>query len=190
MLTLVLGGARSGKSRYAQSLCRTDEVAYIATATIAPGDDEMANRVKRHQRDRPATWATIDAPLRVPDAVRDTPQMATVLLDCITLWISNLLEHHAARDATDRERLVLEAVNGLTAAMGTRHVIAVSNEVGSGLVPMNRLGRQFRDLHGLANQVLAREAVNVVLMVAGAGHDQGGRARSEAAHTPVREQAC
>lgn len=166
MLTLVLGGARSGKSRYAQSLCRGD-VVYIATAGIAAGDEEMTSRIARHQRDRPAAWTTIAAPLRVPDAVRGTPESATVLLDCITLWVSNLLEHHASRPAVDRESLVLAAVADLIAAIGARHVIAVSNDVGAGLVPMEPLGREFRDLQGLANQSLAREAVQVVLLVAG-----------------------
>src|SRR5688572_30452310 len=126
MLTLILGGARSGKSRYAQSLCRNNEVVYIATATIPPGDDEMADRVARHQRDRPATWTTIEASLLVPDAVRGAPEAASVLLDCVTIWVSNLLEHHAARSPADRAAIVLGAVDELTAAAKTRNVIAVS----------------------------------------------------------------
>jgi adenosyl cobinamide kinase/adenosyl cobinamide phosphate guanylyltransferase len=167
MLTLVLGGARSGKSRYAQSLCTGDAVVYVATATIADGDAEMAERIARHRRERPATWTTIEAPVRVPEAVRAVAENASVVVDCVTIWVSNLLEHHDGSTRLEREAQVLSAVAELCELAKTRLVIAVSNDVGSGIVPMHPVGREFRDLQGVVNQRLAREAATVVLIIAG-----------------------
>ncbi|HSF16289.1 MAG TPA: bifunctional adenosylcobinamide kinase/adenosylcobinamide-phosphate guanylyltransferase [Vicinamibacteria bacterium] len=166
MLTLVLGGARSGKSRYARSLLdASDSVVFVATAT--PSDSEMADRIERHRAERPPQWKTIEAPLDVPAAVAEQPEGTAVLLDCVTLWISNLFFEHRDRNRNDRERLVLEALKSLTQLARGRNLIVVSNEVGSGLVPESSVGREFRDLQGLANQFIAREADRVVLVVAG-----------------------
>jgi adenosylcobinamide kinase/adenosylcobinamide-phosphate guanylyltransferase len=167
MLTLVLGGARSGKSRYAQTLCNGRRTVYLATARAA-GDPEMERRIDRHRRDRPASWTTVEEPEDVASAVvHARPADAPVIVDCITVWISNLLWKH--RDATvpDQQRAVLRAAQELADAGRPRTVIAVSNEVGGGTVPDHPVARTFRDVHGLANQLLAREAGRVVLVVAG-----------------------
>lgn len=172
MLTLVLGGARSGKSRHAQSLAAAagGPVLVVATAApVSPGEDpEMAARIARHRADRPSHWRTLEAPLDVVSAVRSAgPAEAIVLVDCVTLWISNLLYEHRALERPSREKKVLGEVEALAAVLREREAIAVSNEVGEGIVPETPLAREFRDLQGQANQILAREASRVVLLVAG-----------------------
>lgn len=167
MLTLVLGGARSGKSRFAQSLCPNGEaVAYIATAR--PEDDEMRARVERHRADRPAAWITIEEPLALAEAVRRAaPECGWVLIDCLTVWLSNLcwaLREHPAREV---EAAACAGMDALAEACAGRQVIVVSNEVGSGIVPDHPLGRAFRDIQGLVNQRAAAAADRVFLTVAG-----------------------
>jgi adenosylcobinamide kinase / adenosylcobinamide-phosphate guanylyltransferase len=166
MLTLVLGGARSGKSRYAQSLCEgAESVVFLATAR--PEDNEMRARIERHRAARPAAWRTIEESLAVVRAVRGSDHQATVLVDCVTNWLAHLAwEHRELGDEEQQERILGE-VEELARASHGRRVVAVSNEVGGGIVPETPVGRSFRDLQGLANQVLAREAGQVVLMVAG-----------------------
>jgi adenosylcobinamide kinase/adenosylcobinamide-phosphate guanylyltransferase len=166
MLTLVLGGTRSGKSRHAQRLCGAAAVVYVATARL-DDDPEMAARVAAHRSVRPAAWTTIEEPLRVPDAILRAPEQAIVLVDCITVWISNLLWECRALEASGSERVIAGAVDELTAATRARHVIAVSNEVGSGGVPEHPVARLFHDIQGVANQRLAQVADRVILMVAG-----------------------
>jgi adenosyl cobinamide kinase/adenosyl cobinamide phosphate guanylyltransferase len=167
MLTLILGGARSGKSRYAQSLCAGRSVVYVATAT-ATGDPEMQQRIARHRRDRPKAWTTIEEPHDVASAVVRAPLAdAPVIVECVTLWISNLMWHHRDLTPQEQEGAVLKAAADLADAGRTRTVIAVSNDVGAGTVPEHAVTRAFRDVHGQANQLLAREAARVVLMVAG-----------------------
>jgi adenosylcobinamide kinase/adenosylcobinamide-phosphate guanylyltransferase len=167
VLTLILGGARSGKSRYAQSLCGERPAIYLATAR-ADGDPEMEARIARHRAERKPGWTTIEEAQDVVRAVRGaTPLDAPVVVDCITLWLANLLVNHAALPTGELEQHILEAVAQLPEAARQRDVIAVSNEVGNGIVPEQPLGRVFRDLQGLANQLLAREAGHVVLMVSG-----------------------
>jgi adenosylcobinamide kinase/adenosylcobinamide-phosphate guanylyltransferase len=167
MLTLVLGGARSGKSRFAQSLCeRAEAVVFVATARAS--DSEMRDRIARHRADRPASWTTVEEPYDVPRVVRESiPKGAVILIDCVTLWLSNLSWEHRELEPPALEALVLERSRDLARASTGRDVVAVTNEVGEGVVPPSPLGRQFRDLQGLANQVLAAEADRVVLMVAG-----------------------
>jgi adenosylcobinamide kinase/adenosylcobinamide-phosphate guanylyltransferase len=167
MLTLVLGGARSGKSRYAQDLCDGQPIVYVTTARAA-GDPEMEARIDRHRRDRPASWMTVEEPEDVASAVvHARPADAPVIVDCVTVWISNLLWKHRHATAEDQERAVLRASTDLAEAGRIRTVVAVSNEVGWGTVPDHPVARTFRDVHGLANQLLAREAGYVVLVVAG-----------------------
>lgn len=168
MLTLVLGGARSGKSRYARELCRrAGQVVFIATAR--EGDDpEMRERIARHRAERPAHWTTVEEPLAVARAVRQArPEGATVLVDCVTVWLASLTWEHRESEEGEREQAILEEVADFSRATREREVIAVSNEVGSGIVPEHPLGRAFRDLQGLVNQRLAEEAAGVVLLVAG-----------------------
>jgi len=167
VLTLVLGGARSGKSWYAQSLLASREAIYVATAR-RDGDREMRARIEQHRSDRPGSWMTIEEPERVPYVVRTTaPLDRPVLVECLTLWLSNLMLRHANMPARKQQETVLAQVDALAEACRGRDVIVVSNEVGFGVVPATRVGRRFRDLQGWANQRLAREATTVILVVAG-----------------------
>jgi adenosylcobinamide kinase/adenosylcobinamide-phosphate guanylyltransferase len=162
-LTLVLGGARSGKSRYAESLIEalppawTPPWVYIATAEA--GDAEMAERIKAHRARRGADWRTIEAPRNLKTALAACGR-APVLVDCLTLWLSNLMLADANIDAE---------IDALEAALAgvTAPVVLVANEVGSGIVPDHPLGRKFRDWQGVLNQRIAVRADRVVLMVAG-----------------------
>ena len=169
-LTFILGGARSGKSAYAQRLAEkyVGRVAFVATASA--GDDEMAARILRHQKERPPSWDTFEIPHGIAAAL--TPARAgLVLLDCVTLLVSNLLfqdEQAEVDESTAAARVQTEISDllGLIRDSGTDWII-VSNEVGLGLVPPYPLGRIYRDLLGRANQELAAAADEVVWMVAG-----------------------
>ena len=160
-VTLVLGGARSGKSSFAEriTVAHPRGCAYVATAEI--GDEEMAERVRKHQARREAHWRTIEAPLELaPAIVSETGQGAAVLVDCLTLWLSNLMA--AGRDPTKETE---ELVRALGQAGGP--VVFVSNEVGLGIVPDNALARTFRDHAGRLNQRMAEVANNVFFVAAG-----------------------
>ena len=167
MLTLVLGGARSGKSRYAQSLIGGREAIYLATARRTR-DKEMAGRIDRHRTDRPASWITLEEPENVPHVVRTaSPIDAPVIVECITLWLSNLFERESETSPRRQQEILMGAVRQFAESSRGREVIAVSNEVGGGIVPTTRVGRRFRDLQGWANQILADAADSVTLVVAG-----------------------
>lgn len=159
-LTLVTGGARSGKSHQAERLARGTGLArrYIATATV--WDDEMAARIARHIEDRGEGWETIEAPLDLGPALAAAPADSVTLIDCATLWLTNhlLAEHDLAAEA-DRLLAALAACPG--------PVIVVTNEVGWGIVPENALARAFRDEQGRLNQRLAAQAGLVVAVIAG-----------------------
>jgi len=167
MLTLILGGARSGKSRFAQSLCGTAKrVAYLATAL--PQDEEMRARISRHRLDRPSTWTTFEEPLGLANLVdQQAVCFDMILLDCLTLWLSNWCWEYRSQAIEQRERSALEEMERLSTASRNTHLIAVSNEVGCGIVPATILGRQFRDLQGMVNQRVASAAQTVYQMVAG-----------------------
>jgi len=167
MLTLVLGGARSGKSRIAQSICESgSKVTCIATARL--DDDEMRARISRHRRARPRSWITIEEPLAIADAVAaHASSMDFILLDCLTLWLSNFCSERRDSSADSLEAAVQEEISRLAAASAASHIVAVSNEVGGGIVPESKVGRVFRDLHGLMNQYVAGQADFVYQMVAG-----------------------
>lgn len=157
--TLVLGGARSGKSTYAEGLLSGAPALYLATGQAF--DDEMAERIRLHADRRGPTWSTIEEPLDLALALdRHLDPARPVLVDCLTLWLSNLM--HAGRDVAE-ETARLCAV--LAAARGT--VVLVSNEVGLGLVPDTRLGRDFRDHQGRVNQRVAQVCAKVVFVAAG-----------------------
>jgi adenosylcobinamide kinase / adenosylcobinamide-phosphate guanylyltransferase len=167
MLTLVLGGARSGKSRYAQALIGERPAIYVATARRT-NDREMTQRIDRHRADRPHAWITIEEPDAVPTVVRTAiPADAPIIVECVTLWLSNLFERESRTPQRRQEEILMAAVRDLAHASKQREVIAVSNEVGGGIVPTTRVGRRFRDLQGWANQILAEEAESVMLVVAG-----------------------
>ena len=158
--TFVLGGARSGKSRFAESLVTARPRPWVYIATAEPHDDEMAARIAEHKARREAGWETIEAPHELPEALDAAPRGATVLVDCLTLWLSNVM--HAKFDI---EKVTQRLEQALHARVGT--TVVVSNEVGLGLVPDNELGRAFRDAQGRLNQRIAFHAGRVVFVVAG-----------------------
>jgi adenosylcobinamide kinase / adenosylcobinamide-phosphate guanylyltransferase len=177
MLTLVLGGARSGKSRYAQMLVGDRVAIYVATAR-RDSDREMRTRIARHRDGRPPSWITIEEPEAVPAVVRRArPADAPVLVECVTLWLSNLFAREAQVPPRKQQDILLDAMHALAEASREREVIAVSNEVGTGIVPTTRVGRRFRDLQGWANQILAAEAAHVVFVIAGLPLVLKGRSR-------------
>lgn len=159
-LTFVLGGARSGKSAFAEGLVGTAPgPVYLATAEALDG--EMADRIRRHRERRGAHWLTVEEPLEVGEALRrhagrDSP----VLLDCLTLWLSNLL--HAGRDVDTASRHLLESL-----ATSDGPVVIVSNEVGLGITPENALSRHYLDHLGGLHQRIAGQASRVYFLVAG-----------------------
>ncbi|MEW5787822.1 MAG: bifunctional adenosylcobinamide kinase/adenosylcobinamide-phosphate guanylyltransferase [Pseudomonadota bacterium] len=162
MVTLILGGARSGKSRLAQDLAGRSGLAVSVVATARAGDGEMAERIARHQAERPSHWQTLEEPLALADSLlgQSTPDRL-VLVDCLTLWLLNLLEAGEAVFAEQRQAL-LETLPRLGGP-----VLLVANEVGLGVIPMGELSRRFVDEAGRLNQDLARLAGRVVFVAAG-----------------------
>jgi len=167
VLSLVLGGARSGKSRFALGLCAGHELVVVVATGRDDGDPEWRERIQRHRRDRPPDWPTLEEPLAVPEAVLGLAPGAVALVDCVTLWLANLAWEARVWSRGEREERVLARVDALAAAAAGREVVLVSNEVGGGIVPENAAAREFRDLQGRANQRLAAAADRVVLVVAG-----------------------
>ncbi|QEG38214.1 bifunctional adenosylcobinamide kinase/adenosylcobinamide-phosphate guanylyltransferase [Roseimaritima ulvae] len=183
-LTLVLGGVRSGKSAFAQSLAARlggERVLFVATAQ--PHDDEMQRRIDHHRRSRSAAWQTLEQSLHVGQGIanylsEENSQAATppvILLDCLTLLVSNVMcdDEQNCQDADELERRVRSEVDALieVATNHPTHLIIVSGEVGSGVVPEHAMGRLFRDLLGMGNQQLAAVATSTYLMVAGLAID-------------------
>lgn len=166
-LTLVLGGVRAGKSRYAQELAHAGgRVLYVATAEA--GDEEMAARIQAHRAERPAAWSTLEEPVDLVAALAPRlPNHDTVLLDCLTLWVSNLLLQESddttvQRDTNEQARRLLNVCE-----KGDASWIVVSNEVGLGVIPATKLGRDYADALGRVNQLFAAVADDVVMMFAG-----------------------
>jgi adenosylcobinamide kinase / adenosylcobinamide-phosphate guanylyltransferase len=160
-ITLVLGGARSGKSRYAESLIEAQPGAWIYVATAEARDAEMARRIQQHRQRRGIRWRTREAPLElVPALAESAGAERTVLVDCLTLWLANLME--AGRDVEREAAALIAALDGLAGP-----VVLVANEVGLGIVPDNALSRAFRDHAGQLNQLLAERAQSVVFIAAG-----------------------
>ena len=165
-LTLILGGARSGKSSFAEALAQKrggDDVVFVATAQA--GDDEMRERIAHHRAVRRAGWQTIESPREIARALQSTARADVVVLDCVTLWTTNVLLAHE-NSATET---MMREVDELLAwhRVSSDELIIVSNEVGMGLVPDNVLGRAYRDLLGTVNRKLAEAADEVFLLVAG-----------------------
>jgi adenosylcobinamide kinase/adenosylcobinamide-phosphate guanylyltransferase len=167
MLTLILGGARSGKSRLAQTLAsECASVSYVATAVFA-GDDDLAARIARHRADRPPHWTTIEAPLEVAESVARAESSDAVIVDCLTIWLSNFMWEHRELASRELEPRIDREIARIAEASKGRRVLVVSNEVGSATVPEAAVARLFRDLHGLMNQWAAERAEEVILTVAG-----------------------
>ena len=172
MLTLILGGARSGKSTHAERLAAERGQAILYVATAEAWDDEMRVRIAAHQAQRPAHWRTVEAPRQVGDAIAAalTPEIDVVLVDCLTLLASNvLIALPETATETEAAAALMEEVDRLLAVFdaGAADWIVVSNEVGLGIVPAYPLGRLYRDALGRANQRLAAAADCVLFMVAG-----------------------
>jgi len=171
----VTGGARSGKSAFAERLAARSFRPVTYLATMEPLDDELRGRVARHRESRPADWETIEAPLAIGDALGGAAADACVLLDCLSLWVTNrLLEEHGDDELSHEAAVALEerldAELDQVLAIAKRRdgmLIVVTNEVGSGVVPPYPLGRIYRDLLGRANQRVSRAADRAWLMVAG-----------------------
>ena len=170
---LILGGARSGKSREAERRAAESGLAVTVIATAEALDDEMAARIRRHQADRPAAWRTVEAPVTLADTLRrEAAPGRCVIVDCLTLWVSNLLaEAHTLPAGASAEDLPLfrRERDALLAALPTLpgHILFVANEVGLGLVPETPLGRLFRDEAGRLNQAVAALCPRVVFVAAG-----------------------
>jgi adenosylcobinamide kinase/adenosylcobinamide-phosphate guanylyltransferase len=162
-IILVLGGARSGKSSWALRYAEETYTSYLFLATAEVGDDEMAERVRLHQASRGPEWGLIEEPLDIAEALQSNIGDADIaLIDCATIWLSNILLQKG-REAVDAyEERLLKALSQRRQA-----VIIVSNEVGTGIVPEHPLGREFRDLAGILNQKLAALADKVIMTVAG-----------------------
>ena len=158
---LVLGGARSGKSSFAERLAMESGLDRVYIATAEAGDQEMGDRIAHHRARRGEGWRTIEAPDRLEEALASAAgEGRAVLVDCLTLWLSNLI--HRDADANARSATLCTA---LRRAPGL--IVIVSNEIGLGLVPETPLGRRFRDAHGRLNQVVAAAADRVVFVAAG-----------------------
>ena len=159
--TLVLGGARSGKSTFAEQLIGDSGLVRVYLATATAGDDEMRSRIAHHRVQRGSGWTTVEEPLALVDALtREAADGRAVLVDCLTLWLSNLML--AERDPETEARRLAQFLGA------AKHpVVLVSNEVGLGLVPETRLGRSFRDAQGRLNQIVAATVPNVVFIAAG-----------------------
>jgi len=172
-LVFILGGARSGKSSYAQKLAQGSgkSVTFIATGQAL--DEEMSARIKKHRKDRPVNWVTLEIPLNIAETLRTNPiKTDVVLLDCITLLVNNLFMQYGENDLVDEKesmRAAQKEVDGLLAWIREQKQdwIVISNEVGSGVVPAYQMGRAYRDILGWANQRLAHEADETYWMVAG-----------------------
>ena len=173
-LTFIVGGARSGKSTHAEKLALDSGGRVLYVATMQPQDDEMRQRIAAHQGRRPAGWQTIELPVDVGRQLEAmSPQADVILLDCVSLLVSNVLLGGAIDldhpDADASSARVQSEMDGLLSAIGSipARWLVVSNEVGQGLVPPYPMGRLYRDLLGWANQRLAQAADEVVWMVAG-----------------------
>jgi adenosyl cobinamide kinase/adenosyl cobinamide phosphate guanylyltransferase len=162
MLVFLIGGARSGKSEFALRLAQEQTAPVVFVATGEAGDDEMRARIDQHRRERPPSWQTIEEPLRLHETLETIDVRSCVVVDCLTLWAANALDRLGAVGAETQA-----GAAATTAAARAGLTIAVSNEVGLGLVPDNPLGRSYRDLLGHVNTLWADAAERAYLLVAG-----------------------
>lgn len=203
-LTLVLGGVRSGKSDFAQSLAvRLGGERVLFVATAEPHDGEMVRRIDHHRRCRPASWNTLEQPRAVGQTISDVladsnarPDASprVILLDCLTLLVSNVMcaDNNWNKHADELEHRIRCEVDALIQVVTKHpaHLIIVSGEVGSGVVPDHAMGRMFRDLLGIANQQLAAAATSTYLMVAGLAIDATRLSTSVEQAAQIADAAC
>jgi adenosyl cobinamide kinase/adenosyl cobinamide phosphate guanylyltransferase len=162
-LTILIGGARAGKSEIAIARAKSWWGPVVFVATAEGRDEEMTRRIARHKESRPATWETVEIRGELDAALSNVPSGAFVIVDCLTLWVSGLMEQELSEaDIEERAR-----VSASIAAARTVPTVVVTNDVGSGIVPDNQLARRFRDLLGTVNKIWADEATEVLLVVAG-----------------------
>lgn len=162
-LTLLLGGARSGKSRLAVDLAAASGRPVLVIATAEALDEDMAERIRRHRAQRPSAWRTVEEPVEVEAVLGAAPEDACILIDCLTLWVANLL----GGGSTDEDVAARAGTAADLAAHRTSGTVVVSNEVGSGIVPVNAAARRYRDLLGVVNSIWAERADRAALVVAG-----------------------
>lgn len=162
-LTLITGGARSGKSSLAQRLGQAWSGSVYFIATGYAGDEDMAMRIEQHQLERPDHWITVEAPLEVRSAAADVPTEALLILDCLTMWGSNTLLSGTGIAEAEQEALLL----GGQLANRRAPTIVVTNEVGLGIVPDNEMARQYRDMLGRMNQAIAHNAQQTLFISSG-----------------------
>jgi adenosylcobinamide kinase / adenosylcobinamide-phosphate guanylyltransferase len=162
-MTLLLGGARSGKSELSVRLAASSGRPVVVVATAEARDDEMAERIRRHRAARPASWRTLEVPLDLGDAVPQLAPDAFVVIDCLSLWVSNAVEADMTDDA------IAEEAREVAGALERRDApaLVVSNEVGLGIVPVNALARRYRDVLGRVNAAFAGAASDAYFVVAG-----------------------
>src|SRR6056297_1161792 len=180
-IILVTGGARSGKSRFAEKLCKSkgDKILYIATSI--PFDEEMEDRIKKHKKDRPDNWLLVEKykNFKELELSKKFKSANIILLDCITVMISNIYVEEQLDDKTEIkkyeeiERKILEDINDLTRLVHkqNKEIVLVSNEIGMGIVPINRFTRMYRDTAGRVNQFVSHKADKVYLTISGIGID-------------------
>lgn len=162
-LTVLLGGARSGKSALAARLAGSWAGPVTVVVTGQAGDAEMAERIERHRAERPRSWRTVEAPRELEPALTAAPDGGFVIVDCLTLWVSNLMGQGLAAGQVEQRARAAAAV----AAARSGPTVAVSNEVGAGIVPAEALARRYRDLLGQVNTIWAAAADQALLLVAG-----------------------
>jgi adenosylcobinamide kinase / adenosylcobinamide-phosphate guanylyltransferase len=158
-LHFLLGGARSGKSTLAVELARAESSPVTVIATAEERDAEMAERIRLHRSERPAEWSTVEEPLELDAAIRGVPADDVLVIDCLSLWVANVLDRGDAEDLARRAAESARVRESLT--------IAVSNEVGLGVVPATELGRRYRDVLGRVNTIWAESAERVSFVIAG-----------------------
>ncbi|MDG2048191.1 MAG: bifunctional adenosylcobinamide kinase/adenosylcobinamide-phosphate guanylyltransferase [Halioglobus sp.] len=169
-ITFIVGGARSGKSQFAERRAlmlakrQPRPVYYIATATA--GDTEMQQRIDHHQQRRPDDWVLSEEPIYLARAITDTAYNAIVLVDCLTLWLNNLLLQFDQELLLAEKEKLLTSLNQISCD-GLKEIILVSNETGLGIVPVGELSRRFIDESGWLHQTIAQQADNVIFTVAG-----------------------
>tara|TARA_B100000029_G_C17397007_1_gene895584 strand:+ start:433 stop:951 length:519 start_codon:yes stop_codon:yes gene_type:complete len=169
MITLILGGARSGKSRFAEKLATETNLCVVYVATATPSDNEMSLRINNHRKKRSKTWTTVEEPLAIARVIKNHCHNKCIIVDCLTLWITNLLLEPNDDRLSKEKKELMYCLNKTKS-----DILLVSNETNSGVIPIDPLSRRFCDEIGFLHQEIADIADNVILMVAGLPHTLKG----------------